>query len=265
MECGHRWDEAPRTGRPRRYCSRSCQGRAYRRRRDEGRLSAVLRPTSADERSTTTLKAAVSLADAEGARAVTLRTVAVRAGVPLAAVQRDFGSRDRLVAAMVQHVLSARPRPSTCVDDPAGTLVRLAEHEWSAYASHPWLVGVIASTRPPLVPAVLDASRAVVEVFTALGLDRDVALDRYVALSGYVQGMGLLLIAEHDEARHSGTSYRTWWRGEVRRLDRTGATLRHPWLAELADRRPADDFDASACFRDGLYRVVRGLVHPAAV
>lgn len=118
----------------------------------------------------------------------------------------------------------------------------------------------MASTRPPLVPAVLDAARATIEVFLELGLDDEAALNRYLALSAYIQGMGLLLIAEHRESAHSGSSYHSWWSEEIRRLDRSGSTLRHPWISELADQPRAGGFDANACFRANIHRVVSGLV-----
>ena len=261
VECGARWETTARTGRPRRYCSRSCQGRAYRRRRDQGGLSAAPRTVTVDQQSTTALEAAIAMADTEGVDAVTLRSIAVRSGVALTAVQRAFGSRDRLVAMMVQHILAARMEPPARSNDPVGTLTTLAEQEWRAYESHPWLVSVMASARPPLVPAVLDASRGAIDAFMALGLNDDTALNRYLALSAYIQGMGLLLITERRESVRSGTSHHAWWSEEIRRLDRTGTTLRHPWLTELAAQPGADGFDANACFHDGLHRVVSGLVH----
>lgn len=191
---------------------------------------------------------------------VTLRSVATRAGIALTRAQRDFGSRDRLVAVMVQHVLTQRATAARN-EVPADALTRLAEDEWNTYRAHPWLVGVMASTRPPLVPAALDASRAAIEAFMGLGLDSSTALNRYLAFSAYIQGMGLLLIAEQQESVRSGTSYRRWWTDEVRRLARTGDSMRHPWLLELTDRAPVDDFDPDAPFRDGLSRVIRGLTH----
>lgn len=265
VECRCQLEATSHTGRPRRYCSRSCQGRAYRRRRDQGRLNTAIRAAPGNELSATMLGIAIDLADAEGIEAVTLRSIAVRADAPLTAVQRDFGSRDRLVAMMVQYIISSRLRPSARTGDPVGTLRQLAEQEWKAYETHPWLVSVMASTRPPLVPAVLDISRDAIEVFMELGLDGDAALDRYLALSAYIQGMALLLRAEHRESVRSGTSYHAWWSEEVRRLDRTGTTLRHPWLAELTDQPRSNDFDTNACFRDGLHLIVSGLVHHAPV
>lgn len=208
------------------------------------------------------LEGAIALADAEGLEAVSLRAVAERAGLSLTAAQREAGSRDQLVSLMVHRVL-ARPRtPSTEAGEPVELLRRLAESEWSSYRAHPWLVDVLASTRPPLVPAVLDASRAAVEAFVALGLDTDAALTRYLAFSGYLQGMALLLATEERESSRSGTSLRAWWAEEARRLDRTVALRRNPWLDELSTRPAADGFDVDAAFREGLDLVLRGLTPP---
>ncbi len=306
-ECGRDLGSGAGTGRPRRYCSRSCQSRAYRRRRDDGRLTDLARrddavpdapaaPGPADDHDL--VRAAIALADVGGVGAVTLRAVAHRVGIPLAEARRRFGSRDRLVAAMVQRILTsglpAVERTHGQPQPPAQALTRLAEHEWAAYQAHPWLVVVLASSRPPLVPAVLDAARACTEAFMSLGADPPSALGRYLALSGYVQGMALLLLAEHDESVRSGTDYRTWWTTEARRLDRSGARRRHPWLDQVSggpagpdpgpgpvsdadpSRNPSPDpgpdpgpvskgfpqaFDADAdtWFRDGLARVITGL------
>ncbi|MDG4830990.1 TetR/AcrR family transcriptional regulator C-terminal domain-containing protein [Solwaraspora sp. WMMD1047] len=258
-ECGRELGAPARTGRPRRYCSRSCQARAYRRRRDRGRLAAAVRRTPPEPRTDRMIAAALGLADAEGAEALTLRGVAHRAGLPLTAVQQTLGSRDRLVETLVQHVLSRRRPPAPPTGTPAQALARLAEHEWETYRAHPWLVGVLATTRPPLVPAVLDLARASVDAFVALGLDTATALRRYLSLSGYVQGMALLIRAEQQESARSGTTYRSWWGRETRRLDRTGGRLRHPWLDELTGDAAPDTFDADAAFRDGLGRVLAGL------
>lgn len=258
--CGEGVDRG-RTGRPRTYCSRSCQARAYRRRRDEGRLSAVRTGTSAAAGSESVLDDAIGLADGQGIHALTLRSLAHSRGLPLATLQRDLGSRDRLVALMVQRVFGRSADASGRVDGeaPVDVLARLAHAEWQTYRAHPWLVEVMTTTRPPLVPAVLAQAQAVIAAFTDLGIDSDAAFSRYLALSAYIQGMATLVVAEEQETGRTETSYRTWWLEQFRVLDRTGVTTRHPWLAELGDTQPADAFDADAAFHDGLPRIIRGL------
>ncbi|WP_206024948.1 TetR/AcrR family transcriptional regulator [Micromonospora zingiberis] len=201
---------------------------------------------------------ATELADAHGINGLTLRAVARRAGQPLAAAQHAFGSRDRLVAALVQHLLAHRPT-SPRRESPVERLARLAEQEWQVYQAHPWLVGVLASTRPPLVPAVLDLAGASIEALVMLGLSPATALRRYLALNAYIQGMALLLQAEQREAAASVATYRSWWAEEIRRLDRTGSRRQHPWLGEVTAGTPPEAFDVDVAFRDGLHRVLTGL------
>lgn len=260
VECGGRLAPAPSTGRPRKYCSRSCQARAYRRRRDQGRLNSYSVSAPANKGFATAIEAAIAIADEQGISATTLRSIAARSNVALAAVQREFGSRDRLVASMVQRIFTYHRRPPLKGSDPVSALSQCAEYEWQIYRIHPWLVSVMASTRPPMVPAVLDAAEDVIEVFRSIGLGSEMALDRYLALSAYIQGMGLLLLAEHDEAVRAGTSYQAWWSEEIRRQNRTGAPVQHTRLAELTDRADTTAFDANACFHHGLERIVQGLV-----
>ncbi|SMY12867.1 transcriptional regulator, TetR family [Brevibacterium jeotgali] len=258
--CGEGVDRG-RTGRPRTYCSRSCQARAYRRRRDEGRLSAVRTGTSAAAGEESLVDDAIGLADDQGIHALTLRSLAHRRGQALVTLQRDLGSRDRLVALMVQRVFGGPADASGRADGEAlvDVLARLALAEWQAYRAHPWLVEVMTTTRPPLVPAVLAQAEAVIAAFTELGIVREEAFGRYLALSAYIQGMATLVVAEEQETGRTETSYRAWWLDQFRALDRTGATTRHPWLATLGDTRSADAFDADATFRAGLPRIIRGL------
>lgn len=235
-----------------------------RRRRDQGRLSAVTLPAVLGARQATSLvDVAIDIADTEGIAAVTLRSVALRMGLPLSMLQREAGSRDRLVAMMAQRILSRSPAMPVDVTEPVDRLTRMAEREWDAYRAHPCLVSVLASTRPPLVPAVLDASCAVIEAFMAMGLNAAAAHDRYLALSAYIQGMGLLLAAEHQELARNGQSYRSWWAEESQRLDRAGSTLRRPWLVDLADQYVDDGLNTNTCFSDGLHCIIRGLLPPA--
>lgn len=53
--------------------------------------------------------------------------MAARADLPLTALQRDFGSRDRMVESIIQYILSARAKPTVPDDDPATALIRLAD------------------------------------------------------------------------------------------------------------------------------------------
>ncbi|WP_162181739.1 TetR family transcriptional regulator, partial [Glycomyces tenuis] len=141
-------------GRPRRYCSRSCQGRAYRARQ---RSRPVVRPPRPQTLTPARLTAAaIALADAEGVEGLTMRRLSTALGVATTTLYRHFPSRDALVTAMADTVMGEIEAP-----DPAGTwrerLESAAWEEWKLYRRHPWVLPVLATTRPPLGPNILDA------------------------------------------------------------------------------------------------------------
>ncbi|MBL7498334.1 TetR/AcrR family transcriptional regulator C-terminal domain-containing protein [Frankia sp. CNm7] len=278
-ECGEPLP-GPGLGRPRRYCSRRCQARAYRRRRDLGRTAmapaASSRPTpaggKAPDRSRQAperlIDVAVRLADAEGIGAVSMGALAHRAGLSADQVFRRTRSRDELLGAMVEHALVERapaasrayspttPEPA----NPREQLERLARDEWALYRRHPWLVTVLATTRPPTGPAVLAMVDRAVAVLTTAGYAPEDAFAAYLALSGYVQGMALLHVAEHTERRAGATGWEKWWLATHVRLTRTGRTQGRAWLA--TSHPPDRDADAvvDRWFDFGLARLLDGLL-----
>ncbi|MEV6812988.1 TetR/AcrR family transcriptional regulator [Micromonospora sp. NPDC051296] len=266
VECGTGLPPHSGRGRPRRYCSRSCQARAYRRRRDRGRTAPHRGPAGtpgANSAATTRdelVRVAVQLADAAGLDAVSVRAVARRAGLTPDRVYRWVRNRDDLLAAMAEQVLGARQAPDDVRRTPRERLERFAHREWSLYRRHPWLLAVLASTRPPTGPAVLAMVDDTVGVLIAAGYDPPDALAGYLALSGYVQGMALLHTAEHAERAAGNASWESWWSQTFARLERTGRTRGRPWLT--AARPTSDeevDRELARWFEFGLARLLDGL------
>lgn len=246
----------PGRGRPRRYCSRRCQARAYRRRRDHGPATSPRRsgtpPAPRDDRDPVAL--AVELADRLGLENVSMRLLADRAGLPAHRLYRRVRNRGDLLSAMAEHVIGARrPRPAGSPDDPRARLERLARDEWAMYRRHPWLLTVLANDRPPTGPAVFAMVDRVVSVLTAAGLDPVEAYRSYLVLSGYIQGMALLI-----PHRPAETDYRTWFSGTRRRLERTGRLREQPWVTAASQTSPDTDLDA--WFEFGLRRMLDGLL-----
>ncbi|RAO24454.1 hypothetical protein MED15_00212 [Micromonospora noduli] len=250
-------------GRPRRYCSRRCQARAYRRRREHGPTSTPRRirdlpaPTGGDPRHRL-VALAVELADAGGLDAVSLRVLAQRGGLPAHAVYRHVRNRADLLAAMAERITATRP-PGTAPlpRDPRQRLERLAGDEWAMYRRHPWLLAVLATDRPPTGPAVLAMVDRVVAAFTSAGFEPAEAFRAYLALSGYIQGMALLIRRDPED-----TTYHAWWSATLTRLERTGRTRDRPWLAAAGQTRPDTDLDTWFLF--GLRGLLDGLLHSPA-
>lgn len=205
------------------------------------------------------VRLAVAQADARGLDAVAMRGLAERAGLTAHALHRVVRDRAELLAAMAEHVITACMPRRAALPDPRAQLERFARDEWSMYRRHPWLVTILATSRPPTGPAVLSIVDRPVDALTRAGYEPTKAYVGYLALDGYIQGMALSL----DRDRADTTTYRTWRAATLDRLERTGATLRRPWLAEVGrgtEERPDTELDT--WFDFGLRRLLDGLLPP---
>ncbi|MBF6471602.1 MULTISPECIES: TetR/AcrR family transcriptional regulator [Nocardia] len=184
----------PMLGRRRKYCSRSCQARAYRARRAAIPVRRAARPTRLTAVGIT--RAAVELADRDGIDGLTMRRLAGALGVATAALYRHFPDREALLASMAELVLDEIPPPPA---ERAGWRPRLrheAHEEWRLYRRHPWMLPLLARTRPPLGPALLDVLERNFAALDHPGLTQRTGFTIYLALSGLVQGLALLWSSE---------------------------------------------------------------------
>lgn len=195
-ECGRSLVQ-PERGRRRRYCSRSCQARSYRSRRD----AVSTAPEPAPRRRGRPLTAvsiartAVQLADRLGLDALSTRRLATELGVATAALYRYYADRDALLAAMAELVLADVPAPPGSADWRT-RLRHEARQEWELYRSHPWLLTVLARIRPPVGPALFEILERYLTALDRPGLPSRDLLAGYLAVSGLVQGIALLWSAE---------------------------------------------------------------------
>jgi AcrR family transcriptional regulator len=261
VECGGALPPDRGRGRPRRYCSRSCQARAYRRRRDHGsraprgRLAGFSAVAGTDPRDRL-VALAVETADAAGLGAVSMRTLAERAGLPAHALYRAVRDRADLLAAMAEHVISGHMPDRVTSGDPRTRLEQLARDEWAMYRRHPWLVAILANGRPPTGPAVLSMVDRTVEALTHTGYEPGDAFAAYLALGGYIQGMALLIDREAAD-----TTYRSWRSATLHRLESTGRTQHRPWLTAVLHSDPGNaDAELDSWFDFGLQRLLDGLL-----
>ncbi|MFC4127178.1 TetR/AcrR family transcriptional regulator [Nocardia rhizosphaerae] len=200
--CGADTAQADR-GRTRRYCSRSCQARAYRARRD--RRIPVRRPRPARLTPVHIATTAIDVADRDGLDGLTMRRLARELGVATAALYRHYPDRDTLLSAMTELAMERTPPPAPGPDW-RGTLTAETVTEWRLYQRHPWLLSVLARTRPPAGPALFDSLE---RSFTALGeleLTGTELLTVYLACSGLAQGLALMWNADHGALPGAGAA-----------------------------------------------------------
>ncbi|WP_173142503.1 TetR/AcrR family transcriptional regulator [Kibdelosporangium persicum] len=204
------------------------------------------------------VRLAVEMADAAGLDAVSMRTLAERAGIPAHALYRCVRNRADLLAGMAENVINGRMPHRKAPADPRARLERLARDEWTMYRHHPWLLAILATGQPPTGPAVLSMVDRTVEALTHAGYDPSDAFAAYLALGGYIQGMALLI-----ERETADTTYRAWWSTTLNRLENTGRTQHRPWLAAARRIDPAHtDANLDTWFDFGLQRLLDGLLNP---
>jgi AcrR family transcriptional regulator len=204
--------------------------------------------------------AAVDLADRSGLEAVTMRRVATDLGVATMSLYQHFPGKGALVVAMTDTVVGKQqPAPEVS----GGWRARLeaeARAEWRLYRRHPWVLEVLATTRPPVGPNTLACIDRALTAAAATGLPAHTAMRIYLVVSGLVQGLALLPAAERVAADRTGQSVHQWWRQQAEALGDVIAGGDYPFLAGYLDRAEATgltDFDA--LFDFGLTTLLDGL------
>ncbi|MBB5912384.1 AcrR family transcriptional regulator [Nocardia transvalensis] len=162
------------------------------------------RPTTSLSRAEI-LRAALAIADAEGARALTMRRVAtaVGASTPMS-LYRYVGSKDGLVDLMIDAVYGEIPLPAPRPETHwrAG-LERLALDTWAAIRRHLWF-GELSHTRPPLGPNALryfDYRFALLEPLDRTADDLTLLT---AAVDGHLVGAALQLAEEQRMRTRTG-------------------------------------------------------------
>jgi AcrR family transcriptional regulator len=200
--------DQPARGRRRRYCSRSCQARAYRAR------GAAPPPRIARPRTLTrggVAAAAVALADRTGFEALTMRRLATELGVATMSLYRYYPSRDALVVAMTDTVLAQVEPPGAHLTDWRSRLEHEAREEWNLYRRHSWVLPAIATSRPPVGRGLLADAERILTGIERPGVSPQRLLWIYLAVSGLVQGLAHLPAAEESERAVTGQTIEEWW------------------------------------------------------
>lgn len=141
-------------------------------------------------------------------------------------------------------------------------LEREGRREWAIYRRHPWMLHVLASSRPPLGRSVLDSIDRTVRALLDAGVEDDAAIWVYLLLSGYVQGAALLLVSEHDALRDTGLSRAVWWsRQRAPKASPLADVVRYPWLAQPLPKGSGPEIltHLEEWFEFGLQRVLDGI------
>jgi DNA-binding transcriptional regulator YhcF (GntR family) len=206
------------------------------------------------------VRAAVTIADAEGLTALSMRRMANELDAATMSLYQHVSSKDELIQHMVEAVIGEVAWP---VPVPPGWRTKLelaARQQWAIYRRHPWLAQVMSLTRPPIGSSTLAHAEWIMGALDNLGLDANTMLHIQVTLSNYVRGTAVHLAQEAQFERDTGLTDEQWLssKGAETAVSMVLASIPLPRFADLLTRQDIE-FNIDTLFTFGLDRVLDGL------
>ena len=137
----------------------------------------------------------IEIADTEGLAALSMNRLSRQLGCGAMTLYRYVPGKSELVDLMADAVVAETEFPSDGEFD--GWRARLAftaRAEWARYRRHPWLLGVMASTKLPMGPGTTTEIEWSMRAVNDLDLDASHKLWIVMTVSAYVQGAAMIAI-----------------------------------------------------------------------
>lgn len=212
-------------------------------------------PTYSREQITT---AAVKIADEAGIAAVSMRRVAQELGAGAMSLYRYVGSKDDLIALMLDQVEGEDPLPEAPTEDWRTELNRLAERARAIMLRHPWSAMMIIG-RPNFGPNTLRSTEYALACVDGLGLSIDEMLNTVYALVGFVRLFVQNEVAEAEETRRTGMTELQWRATQQPYIQQIIASGRYPRFVRVITDATIPHLDPDQRFRDGVAHMVAGI------
>ena len=196
--------------------------------------------------------AAVTLADAEGLEAVTMRRVASEVGAGVMSLYSYAPDKETLLELMVDQVSGELPTAGPLTGDWRTDLKAIGHLQRALMLRHPWLPAALTTRRAP-GPHTLAFLEHALAALRPTRLDGAAKLEVFSQLTGFVAGH-----LAHEVAQAAVADRPDRAAAEARYLAAVAADGHHPELAEAlaAPRRP---LDPEATFTRFLDRLIDGL------
>ena len=207
------------------------------------------------------VQAAITLADAEGLAALSMRRVAEMLGLSPMSLYTYVPSKAELVDLMLDRVVSEVAEPDAADGDWRSQLTLLSRQRWAMAQRHPWIMQV-AMHRPPLGPNVLAKIEATLRAVDGLGLS-EADMDQLTTLVGdYVRGAVRAALEAREIERQTGMTDEQWWSMNTPLLESLVDPARYPTAARIGEayksgQVPPPDHERN--FEFGLQRVLDGI------
>jgi DNA-binding transcriptional regulator YhcF (GntR family) len=215
--------------------------------------------TGVDERARQrVVRAAITLADAEGVGALAMRRIATDLGMATMSLYRHVRGKDELIMHMVDMAFGDVPLPDRQPADWRANLALVLRLQWATYRRHPWLAKVMSFTRPPLAPNAMAVTEWTLQALDGYGLDHATMLHIAVTSANYVRGTAVNLEYEADARQDTGLSNDEWLEQLDPTFVRIMASGRFPMMADFAQRDEVD-LGLDTLFEFGLTLLLDGV------
>ncbi|UQI47724.1 TetR/AcrR family transcriptional regulator C-terminal domain-containing protein [Streptomyces sp. HU2014] len=204
------------------------------------------------------VRAAIGIADAQGAAALSMRAIAARLGVSTMVLYRYVPGKDELVVLMADAVFGEVELPAGAPADWRGRLEAAARLQWALYRRHPWLAGAMSFTRPLLSRNALALMEWMMAPVRERVADASELLHIAVTVAGYVRGVAVNLEDEAEAEQDTGVTSAQWLESRQGRLEEILQDGGYPVYARIAARRDIA-FDLDSMFTFGLARLLDGM------
>ncbi|AGZ43582.1 TetR/AcrR family transcriptional regulator C-terminal domain-containing protein [Actinoplanes friuliensis] len=206
------------------------------------------------------VRAAVTIADAEGLAGLTMRRLAAEVELPTMSLYRFVADKEELLLLMMDGVFGRYPLPDLDPDHDGwrACVEAIARLQWTMYRRHPWLAQAVSFTRPLLAPRAMAHTEWTMRALDGHGLDTNTQFRAAVMVANHVRGTAINLENEALAEQETGMTGEQWLQGQRERFEAVLATGRLPMMARYlaADDR---EFDLGTLVEFGLQRLLDGL------
>lgn len=211
------------------------------------------------------VRTAVSVADADGLGAVSMRRVAEDLGFTTMSLYRYVPSKGDLLDLMVDAVSAALPTGSV-PDGWRSGLARWAHESMAMYRLRPWVLEVPING-PPMGPNQVAWMEWALQCMWGSGLEADDMIGVLMLLTGYVGGHAKLTSTLSQAEARTGAGPSEWDSAYARMLERVAGDGTHPALAHIVTAGVFDPGDGDLTdeewldhdFEFGLERILDGV------
>jgi DNA-binding transcriptional regulator YhcF (GntR family) len=223
-------------------------------------VAAAARPAATAPDRDRVIRAAITVADAEGLTALSMRRLAGELGMPTMSLYRHVAGREELLLFMMEEVFGGNAPPAL---DPRtegwrACVEALARLQWSLYRQHPWMAQAITINRPVLAPRAMAHTEWTMRALDGHGLAPGVLFLAAVTVANYVRGTAVNLEDEAQAEQETGLTDQQWMDSQQARLSAILAGGDYPLMARAVSDETLE-FDIDLLLEFGLQRLLDGL------